>query len=93
MFKIMQTKQYEGNYNIVFTYEEEYFLAAGKYENDQIQLNVLDAIDKEDIKENMFETGYICYYSLFNDVERHNVFQHIDEVLSIGIRLDEQFVN
>jgi hypothetical protein len=89
----MQTKQYDGYYNIVFTYENEYFLAAGKYENDRIELNILDAIDKEDITENMLETGYICYYSLFNDVEGHDVFQHLDEVLLYaGIRLDNELV-
>lgn len=93
MFKIMQTNQYDNYYNIVFTYEDECFLAAGKYENDQIHLNILDAIDKEDIKENMLETGYICYYSLFNDVEGHGVLQHIEEVLSTGIRFDKELVN
>ena len=89
----MQTKKYDGYYNIVFTYEDEYFLAAGDYHNNQPQLSILDAIDKEDIKENMLETGYICYYSLFNDVESHDVFQHIDEVLSTGIQLDIELVN
>ena len=38
MFKIMQTNQYEGIYNIVFTYKDECFLATGEYENNQIQL-------------------------------------------------------
>ena len=52
MFKIMQTNQYEGIYNIVFTYKDECFLAAGEYENNQIQLTILDAIDHEDITEN-----------------------------------------
>ena len=50
-------------------------------------------IDKEDIKENMFKTDYICYYSLFNDVDSHDVLQHIDEVLSTGIRLDTELVS
>lgn len=89
MFKIMQTIKYDHYYNIVFTYEDEYFFAAGKYNNDQIELNILDAIDQADIKENMLETDYICYYSLFNDVEDHEVFQHIDKVLSAGLRLDK----
>lgn len=93
MFKIMQTTNYDGNYNIIFTYEDECFLAAGKYDNNQIQLNILDAIDKDDIKENMLETGYICYYSLFDDVEDHVVLQHIDKVLSTGIQLDKELVN
>ena len=53
MFKIMQTNQHNGIYNIIFTYNDECFLAAGEYVNDQIQLTILDAIDKEDIKENM----------------------------------------
>lgn len=93
MFKIMQTTNNAGNYNIIFTYEDECFLASGKYENDQIQLNVLDAIDKDDIKENMLETGYICYYSLFNDVENHDVLQHIDKVFSTGIQMEKELVN
>ena len=93
MFKIMQTNQNDGIYNIVFTYKDECFLAAGEYENDQIQLTILDAIDKEDIKENMHKTDYFCYYSLFQDVEGHDVLQHIDEVLSTGIRLDQELVN
>ena len=93
MFKIMQTNQYDGIYNIVFTYNDECFLAAGEYVNDQIQLTILDAIDKEDIKENMLKTDYICYYSLFHDVEDHDVLQHIEEVLSTGIRLDKELVS
>lgn len=88
MFQIVQTQQYEGYYNIVFTYNEEYFLAAGQYENDQIELVILDAIDQEDIKENMLKTDYICYYSLFHDVEEHDVLLHIDKVLEAGIRLN-----
>ena len=43
MFKIMQTNQYDGYYNIVFTYKDECFLAAGDYKNDQPQLVILDA--------------------------------------------------
>ncbi len=93
MFKIIQTNQYNGIYNIIFTYNDECFLAAGEYENDQIQLTILDAIDKEDIKENMHKTDYICYYSLFHDVEGHDVFQFIEEVLSTGIRLDNELVS
>jgi hypothetical protein len=93
MFEIMQTKQYDGYYNIVFTYEDECFLAAGEYGNNQLQLSILDAIDQEDIQENMIKNGYICYYSLFDDVEDHAVFQHIDEVLSTGIRLDKELAN
>lgn len=90
MYKIIQTKQYDGYYNIVFTYEDECFLAAGEYENNQIQLTILDAIDREDIKENMLDMNYICYYSLFHDVEGHNVLQHIDEVLSTGLGLNKE---
>ena len=93
MFKIMQTNQYDGIYNIVFTYNDECFLAAGEYDNDQIQLTILDAIDKEDIKENMLKTDYICYYSLFHDVEGHDVLQHIEEVLSTGLRLNQELVS
>ena len=86
MFKIVQTNQYDGYYNIVFTYNEEFFLAAGQYEDDQIELVILDAIDQEDINENMLKTDYICYYSLFDDVNKHDVFQYIDKVLEVGIR-------
>ena len=93
MFKIMQTNQYEGIYNIIFTYKDECFLAAGEYENNQIQLTILDAIDQKDITEDMHRTDYICYYSLFNDVEGHGVLQHIEEVLSTGIRFDKELVN
>ena len=93
MFKIMQTNQYEGIYNIVFTYKDECFLAAGEYENNQIQLTILDAIDQEDITEDMHRTDYICYYSLFYDVDDHEVLQHIEEVLSTGIRLEQELVS
>ena len=93
MFKIMQTNLYNGIYNIIFTYNDECFLAAGEYENDQIQLTILDAIDKEDIKENMHKTDYICYYSIFHDVENHEVLQYIEEVLSTGIRLEKELVS
>jgi hypothetical protein len=82
-----------GIYNIVFTYKDECFLAAGEYENDQIQLIILDVIDQKDITENMLKTDYICYYSLFYDVESHDVFQHIDEVLSTGIRFVQELVS
>lgn len=92
MFKIMQTTIYNNYYTIIFTYEDEYFLVAGDYKNDQTQLVILDAIDKKDIKENMLETGYICYYSIFNDVESHPVLEYIDEILSAGFQLDEQLV-
>ncbi|WP_416826240.1 hypothetical protein [Ectobacillus polymachus] len=91
MFKIIQTNQYDGYYNIVFTFKDECFLAAGEYENDQIQLHILDSIDQKDIKENMLKTDYICYYSLFYDVEGHEVLQYIEEVLSTG--LDQELVS
>ncbi|MFB5284116.1 hypothetical protein [Peribacillus sp. Hz7] len=93
MFNIIQTKKYDGFYNIIFTYENEYFLAAGEYENDQTQLVILDAIDKKDIKENMLKTGYISYYSLIDDVENHDVLQYIDEILSTGIQLDTELAS
>ncbi len=93
MFKILQTNQYNGYYTIVFTYEDECFLAVGEYENDQSQLHLLDAIDQEDVTDNMLKTDYICYYSLFHDVEGHDVFQHINEVISTGIRLDQELVS
>lgn len=93
MFKIIQTNQYDGYYNIVFTYKDECFLAAGEYDNNQIQLHILDSIDQKDIKENMLKTDYICYYSLFYDVEGHEVLQYIEEVLSKGIRLDQELVS
>ena len=41
----------------------------------------------------MLKTDYICYYSLFHDVEGHDVFQHINEVISTGIRLDQELVS
>ena len=93
MFKILQTNQYNGYYTIVFTYEDECFLAVGEYENNQSQLHLLDAIDQEDVTDNMLKTDYICYYSLFHDVEGHDVFQHINEVISTGIRLDQELVS
>ena len=88
MFQILETQLNEGYYNIVFSYNEEYFLAAGQYEDDKIELVILDAIDKEDINGNMLKSDYICYYSLFHDVDKHNVLQHIDKVLEAGIRLN-----
>ena len=93
MFKILQTNQYNGYYTIVFTYDDECFLAVGEYENNQIQLHLLDAIDQEDVTDNMLKTDYICYYSLFHDVEDHDVFQHINEVVSTGIRLEQELVS
>ena len=93
MFTIMQTKQYDDYFKIVFTYKDECFFAAGDYKNGQPQLVILDAIDKKDVKENMFDTDYICYYSLFNDVESHEVLQLIDEILSTGIRLGIELVS
>ena len=41
----------------------------------------------------MHRTDYICYYSLFYDVADHEVFQHIEEVLSTGIRLEQELVS
>ena len=41
----------------------------------------------------MLKTDYICYYSLFHDVEGHDVSQHINEVISTGIRLDQELVS
>lgn len=93
MFKIMQTQQYDNYYNIVFTYNDEYFLAAGDYENNQPQLVILDAIDHKDIKEDMLKTDYICYYSLSTDVDGHDVFKHMDEILSTGLYLDKELVS
>ncbi|USK87069.1 hypothetical protein [Peribacillus asahii] len=93
MFNIIQMKKYDGFYNIIFTYENEYFLAAGEYENNQPQLVILDAIDKKDIKENMLKTNYISYYSLFDDVENHDVLQYIDEILSTGVQLDTELAS
>lgn len=93
MFKIMQTKQYDDYFKIVFTYHEECFFAAGDYKNGQPQIVILDAIDIKDVKENMFESDYISYYSLINDVESHEVLQHINEILSTGIRLDSELVS
>lgn len=92
MFNIMQTTIYDGYYTMIFTYEDECFLAAGDYQNDQPQLVILDAIDKKDLKENMLEKDYICYYSIFNDVESHPVLEHIDEIILAGIPLGEQLV-
>ena len=32
----------------------------------------------------MLKSDYICYYSLFHDVDKHDVLQHIDKVLEAG---------
>ena len=69
------------------------FLAAGEYENNQIQLTVPDAIDQKDITEDMHRTDYICHYLLFYDVDDHEVLQHIEEVLSTGILLEQELVS
>lgn len=93
MFKIIQTQQNDSYYNIIFTYNDECFLAAGDYKDDQPQLVILDAIDKKDIKENMPKTDYICYYSLLTDVDGHDVFKYIDELLSTELYLDKELVS
>ena len=41
----------------------------------------------------MLKTDYICYYSLFHDVEGHDLSQHINEVISTGIQLDQELVS
>ena len=48
---------------------------------------------KKDVTDNMLKTDYICYYSLFHDVEGHDVSQHINEVISTGIQLDQELVS
>lgn len=65
---------------------DECLLAAGEYVKDQIQLPVLDAINQE---EEMIKSDCISYFSSFHEED----FQHLEEVLVTGIRLENELFN